>query len=214
VAVDFPNAPAPGEVFGIYTWDGEKWVATTAAVTTAAGVPYTPTGGVQSNNVQNAISELDTEKVAKAGDVMSGMLEINQGAASSLRLHYNSSAAANGQLAFFRTGLQRWQVLAGGPSETGAGNVGSDFIITRSNDAGVAIDQPITIKRADGKVQLNGDPTAALHAATKQYVDGRGTIAQGDTPPATPNASTLWFDTVGGQLYVYMGSVWVAANSG
>jgi hypothetical protein len=39
-------------------------------------------------------------------------------------------------------------------------------------------------------------------------------VIQSDTPPPAPTAQSLWFDTVGCQLYVYMSNVWVAANSG
>ena len=40
----------------------------------AISVTYTPTGNVSSSNVQSAIAELDSEKVAKVGDVMTGPL--------------------------------------------------------------------------------------------------------------------------------------------
>jgi len=47
----------------------------------------------------------------------------------------------------------------------------------------------------------------------QSYVDAR-LLIQSDTPPASPTAQTQWFDTAGGQLYVYMSNAWVAANSG
>jgi len=40
----------------------------------ASEITLTPVGGVSSTNVQDAIAELDAEKVAKAGDIMSGAL--------------------------------------------------------------------------------------------------------------------------------------------
>jgi hypothetical protein len=43
----------------------------------ASLVPFTPVGNVASTNVQAAIAEVDSEKVAKAGDVMTGPLSVN-----------------------------------------------------------------------------------------------------------------------------------------
>jgi hypothetical protein len=63
-----------------------------------------------------------------------------------------------------------------------------------------------------GLLVLSGNPSAALHAAPKQYIDGL--FVQSDTPPSSPTAQTQWFDTVGGQLYIRFGTAWVAANSG
>ena len=49
-------------------------------------------------------------------------------------------------------------------------------------------------------------PQQAMEATPKQYVDSRMAIASpvyiGDTPPANPTNGTLWFDSVGTQLYV------------
>ena len=55
-----------------------------------------------------------------------------------------------------------------------------------------------------GPLILAADPTAALGATTKQYVDLRsGAVTVGATPPASPNPGALWWDSVGGQLYVW-----------
>jgi hypothetical protein len=58
-----PNAPVLAAVTGAAGGGG-----------TAASVTFAPTGNVAANNVQAAIAELDTEKVAKAGDTMTGAL--------------------------------------------------------------------------------------------------------------------------------------------
>jgi hypothetical protein len=56
----------------------------------------------------------------------------------------------------FTSGLERWRIVLGNTtSETGA-NAGSDFVITRFNDAGVTIDFPVVINRATGEVSLGG----------------------------------------------------------
>ncbi len=45
--------------------------------TSASATSVFPTGSVSANNVQSAISELDAEKVSKAGDTMTGNLTVN-----------------------------------------------------------------------------------------------------------------------------------------
>lgn len=47
-----------------------------AGPSAASGITFTPAGDVQATNVQAAIQELDSEKVAKAGDTMSGPLTV------------------------------------------------------------------------------------------------------------------------------------------
>jgi hypothetical protein len=44
---------------------------------TAVGMAFTPTGNVASTNIQAAIAEVDSEKVAKAGDTITGTLTLN-----------------------------------------------------------------------------------------------------------------------------------------
>jgi hypothetical protein len=65
-------------------------------VDTAAGAAaaYTPSGNIAANTVQGAIAELDTEKVAKAGDTMSGHLSLPTGpaAANAVRKDYVDAA--------------------------------------------------------------------------------------------------------------------------
>ena len=56
-------------------------IATTAFVQakTATQTPFTATGNIAATNVQSAIAEVDTEKVAKAGDTMTGILSATAG---------------------------------------------------------------------------------------------------------------------------------------
>jgi len=45
----------------------------------AALVPFTPAGSIAANTVQAAIQELDSEKVSKSGDTMTGTFTLNSG---------------------------------------------------------------------------------------------------------------------------------------
>ena len=60
--------------------NGNEWtevdVSQTITSVTANQVSYTPTGGLASVNVQSALDELETEKLAKAGGTMTGELLI------------------------------------------------------------------------------------------------------------------------------------------
>lgn len=68
----------------------------------------------------------------------------------------------------------RWIFLLGNYNAESGANVGSDFALYRYSDAGVFIDAPISIARNTGRLLLTSDPTNALEAATKQYVDTHG----------------------------------------
>jgi hypothetical protein len=64
---------------------------------------------------------------------------------------------------------------------------------------------------------MTADPTVALGVATKQYVDAKpaGGAIVSDTPPASPTAGALWWESDSGLLYVYYNdgnsSQWVIA---
>jgi hypothetical protein len=53
-------------------WQLVKVSTTVAGVSQASGVTVTPTGNISSNNVQSALAELDSEKLAVAGGTITG----------------------------------------------------------------------------------------------------------------------------------------------
>lgn len=61
-------------------------ISAVAAAFAANRITNTPAGGIAATDVQTALNELDTEKVAKAGDTMTGLLTINPGSISPLAL--------------------------------------------------------------------------------------------------------------------------------
>jgi len=73
-----PEPPTGGAIYGRQNNAGTgAWQLVTA--TAASTLPTTPAGGLSSTNVQAALNELDTEKVAKAGGaaaVMTGVLTL------------------------------------------------------------------------------------------------------------------------------------------
>jgi hypothetical protein len=69
-----------------------------------------------------------------------------------------------------------------------------------------------------GPLTLAADPSAALQPATKQYVDAKPSGATVlATAPSSPVPGQLWWDSVGGQLYVYYNDgtsqQWVPAST-
>lgn len=64
---------APGQGYSAKHWAQQ---AQSFASGAASNISVTPTGGVQSTNVQAALAELDTEKLAKGGDAMTGPLAL------------------------------------------------------------------------------------------------------------------------------------------
>src|SRR5499427_7607913 len=66
----------------------------------------------------------------------------------------------------------RWAMVQDGVAETG-GNAGSNFKISRYNDAGVLIDSPITINRATGAVTIAGGISGYV-PTSRQVIAGSG----------------------------------------
>ena len=79
------TAPAPAVALSppdIILSTGSTWtlldVSDTVTAQLASNVQVTPAGDIASTNVQAALQELDTEKLPKAGGVMTGALEISE----------------------------------------------------------------------------------------------------------------------------------------
>ena len=71
---------------------GVSWQTPAA---TAAAITNTPAGNIAATNVQDAINELDTEKVAKAGDTMTGALGVGGAIVGSSLLTIGGATASD-----------------------------------------------------------------------------------------------------------------------
>ena len=182
--------------------DSEK-LAVGAAATNIA---VTPTGGIAATNVQAALAELDTEKLPKTGGTLTGATYVtpasgvaNIGAVTTSNDAYvvaDGKVGNNAGLLIKKSGLARWLITGDGGAETG-GNAGSDLEIFAYDDAGSFTGAALYIQRSTrnvvlpgsvsisgglttgAAVTLPGNPTTALQAATKGYVD---TVATGLSP--------------------------------
>lgn len=77
-------------------------------------------------------------------------------------------------------GLNRWELTGNNADETG-GNVGSDFVVTRLDDSGAAIDNPLFMTRSTGVTNIT-------HAALG--VGAGGTLSFYSASPATKKTVT------------------------
>jgi len=152
------EAPINGSTYGR---KDAGWIA--VAATSAAGIPFTPSGNVAANNVQVAIQELDTEKVAKAGDTMTGNLTLAAPAYHNF-LFLNAAESFANAVRGQRAGVNRWQVIYGD------GSASDNFVVTGWNDAGTALN-PLYIVRGQNVPSTDGVPTSPSHVVNKSYAD-------------------------------------------
>jgi hypothetical protein len=199
-----PTAPTPT------AGDNDTSIATTAFVQNAiSGVGGgnvsnvgTPTNGqwaqwTDATHIQG-VATAAAPWVQKAGDTMTGTLTI-AASASSIVLNKSASGGTS-QVVMQTAGSARWQlVLSDGTAESST-STGSNFALNRYNNSGVLIDTLLTIARANGQVtlaqplNLPGNPSSALQAAPKQYVDTMLPLAGGTL---TGNLIGTTFSTTG-----------------
>lgn len=94
---------------------------------------------------------------------------------------YVSGGAANNRSYYLQTNFStRWQLKADSTAEAGS-NAGSNFSITRYDDAGNSIASPVTISRATGLTTLESlSVTGATTVGGSPVIAASGTAAQGD----------------------------------
>lgn len=97
VVINSGTGTAPAPIVALQAPDqivsnGSTWewidVSGTIAGNTASNISYSPTGGIGATDVQDAITELDTEKLGKAGGTLTG--EVVLGSGSSLLVNGGS----------------------------------------------------------------------------------------------------------------------------
>jgi hypothetical protein len=155
----------------------------------------------------NAFVAVSGGAVHRAGDTMTGGLRITKPFAVAgdqaitiapssgspvLMLNKTTGANANA-IQGFTAGVQRWGMNIGSSAaETGA-NVGSDFILARYTDAGVVIDNPLTIGRASAQVNMSGQLIANSYGC-KPGSAGAATGNFFNLNYASPNVQ-MWIGT-------------------
>ena len=167
--------------FDSHAWETGSFYAAAGATGAPSGSGASHTGTVQVLDVNNIIvhaTDFNTgitythrklggtwqawtteasDKVAKAGDTMSGDLRI-AAAAPSIILD-GTGTAATAIIRGRRLGSERWILSPGSGDVESSGNAGSDFLIGRYSDTNSFIDFPLTISRATGASFFNGNIT-------------------------------------------------------
>jgi hypothetical protein len=127
--------------------NGTAWqfidVSGTIAAQTASNITFTPGGGLSSNNVQSALEELDTEKLAVTGGTVTGNLEI--GTTGSLTFEGSTANASETTLTVVDPTADRTITL---PDVSGT-------VIT-SGDTGTVTNTMLAGSIAYGKLSLTG----------------------------------------------------------
>ncbi len=167
----------------------------TIAAALASGVTsFNTRVGAVTLTAADVTNALTYTPVNKAGDVMSGALTVPAA-------NINGAAGVARPLFFQTAASDRWVAKADGTAESGA-NAGSNFAITRYNDAGAPIDTPLSINRKTGLVTLNDGldvvgpvtlPAASLPISTIdfQYAQFRNQQASGGASGETLGAN-VW----------------------
>jgi len=160
------NAPVAGNAFTgiIYGPNAANMVIEARDQTTGLMWVRRKTAGVW-----GAWSADASDKVAKAGDTMTGDLSINKAMPRVFLDRPDSSS--NSAIVGRRGGLARWTAFFGGNDPESSGDAGSSFYLSPHTDAGVQKAEALTGSRATSLLTVAGNPTAALGVATKQYVD-------------------------------------------
>jgi hypothetical protein len=140
--------------------DEDKFIAFdgTAWNDFAAYVPFDNLSQLGVNTAADATNKF----AVKSNAILFAALEAASSGTGDIRFTVNKEALSNTASLLFQDG---WS----GRAE--AGLTGDDDFHLKVSADGSAWNDALTIDKASGLVTLAGDPTSALHAATKQYVD-------------------------------------------
>jgi hypothetical protein len=131
--------------------------------------------------------------IAQALTINTGPLALNGG----LFLSNGPNAAFKG-LQLQTNGAPRWNLVAQNSSETG-GNVGSDFYISRFNDAGAFVDNPFYINRASGGVVMSQNLAVGGSITATSYITAGNQLSINGVNGAWRG---LYYDTNGSTRWV------------
>lgn len=139
-------------VFDLRTWGGEDFVG-------AVGIPEPDDDGETYGRMTDTGVSSWVAVVPKTGGTFTGTVTISQGAASDWAVFNTTDTSITVHMRWKYNSLDRW-AFAKNPEATG-----SAFSLIRYDDAGAAVDSPLTVSRSTGKVVIgSGTPIAGTHA--------------------------------------------------
>ncbi|KQQ60169.1 hypothetical protein ASF84_05535 [Pseudomonas sp. Leaf127] len=162
-----------------------------------------------------------SEKVTVAGSVVisGGSLAVNDGNFSVVRatgspVMIMDAPAGNQKYSSLRSGnLERWRFGCSGAAESGS-NVGTDFVISRYDDAGAGISTPFSITRSTGQTNLASLSVTGALAAGGPVLFGRYTLSGLPSASANQNALIIVTNATGGAKVCWSnGTNWCLLNT-
>ena len=208
MAFDFPNSPVEGQIFAASSGMSYQY-------TNGAWAEYRP--AVAPNYYTKL--EADNAFVNVAGDTMTGPLVLNADPTAPLQAatkQYADGKASDAPIDNRTYGRynQTWVDVPPEPPNDGKiyGRVRPGWVETLRKNGDTMT----------GALTLPADPTLALQAATKQYVDNKlvglpAVVTISDTAPGSPAQGLLWWNSADGNLYVSYNdgntTQWVQINS-
>ena len=195
-----PSAPAPvvslnppDYILGVTNASGSSWneidLSATVSGQTASNVSFTPFGQVASTNTQDAIEELETEKMPKAGGTFTGAVEIGHG--GSLSFEGATNNAYETTIAVTDPTADRTITL---PNQTGTVILSGNASIANADVAtNAAIDYSKLAALTDGNILVGNGSNVATSVTPSGDVTisnaGAFAIASGVIVNADINAS-------------------------
>jgi hypothetical protein len=175
-------------VMRLYT--GTQWVAAYVQGV-ASGIGFTPAGGVAATNVQAAIEEVDTEKLAKASNLSdltnAATARTNLGLAIGTNVQAFDAATAKTNVAQSFTAAQRGTVsaLTDGATITPDFAVANNFSVTLGGNRTLANPTNVVVGQS-GVIKITQDGTGSRTLAFGSSWDWQGGVAP--TLTTTANA--------------------------
>ena len=118
----------------------------------------------------------DTSRVAKAGDTMTGNLQIN--AANPAFVANKAASGGNNAFSGYMNGVARWGMSLGNTAAESGSNAGSDFGLTAYSDTGATLGTWWQVQRSSGATTLSCPATSSPTLVTNQPA-GTGASAVG-----------------------------------
>ena len=137
---------------------------------------------------------------------VTNVVAVNAAAGQWATLNLNRASGYGNQIAGYTSNSPRWAIALGDGTVESGGNAGSNFSLSRFNDAGTYLDSPITISRTSGLTNINAGLSVTGNATvTGSVTAGLGTGNVQLNPGGASNAGYVSFFNAAGTRQGYVG---------
>jgi hypothetical protein len=197
-----------------------SWIV--VAASNASTLPVTPSGNISSTNVQAALNELDAEKLAKSGDIMTGPLTLASDPVAALDAAPKQYVDSLANLKVNRAGDTMTGILnidassavirLDGSTISAVGfeqsnvprwtlNGATDLSFVRFNDSGSPLGSALTISRATGNISIGNLNAGNITAGSAVFNNDIQVYRS-----AAPTTGVIIFSTTTGKYIYYDGT--------